>query len=742
MKERPILVAVIGYIIGILWGLYFRFSIVPFYILILATYYILKKFIIFYKKRKFKLISFSRYRRYLKLMVDSKVIFILIIFSVISNGIGLFQNKRYRNSYQDGENIQITGIVISQKIEKQYYDLYQIKVISSKSFNLLIQVDKKTKTLEYGDKVKLQGKYRKPREQRNYGGYDDKQYLKTLKIGGRMKVSQVEIVEKKQLNVFLQGINEINLKIKEKIENIFDEEKVAILKGLLLGDKADIQEDVKDSFQISNISHVLAISGMHIAYIIMGLQLLLKKLIGKKKTRIVTILVLIGYTFITGFSPSIVRAVIMGIMTIGGGIVYRKSDSWNSIAISLLVILLYNPFLILNVGLQLSYLGTIGIILFRPIVLEILNCIKWKKLKVMEKINEFLAVSLSAQIMILPILVYHFNAIGIYFVATNLLVSVIIGPIIILGFLCMIFILIFQPMAKLFVPILNLGLDLLILISKFSQLPFSKIYLPTPTINIIFLYFIGILLAKQIYLIYHLSNLTPTQKRVKNLIALFQYKFHQKKKKYLKYILIILLLLVSFHLSPKDLRIYFVDVGQGDCTFIVTPQNKTILIDGGGSQAEEFDVGKKTLIPYLLDRGYTSIDYVMISHFDQDHVGGILSVLEELQVGNVIISKQGEETEQYKRFISIVEKKNIKVTVVKKGSKVLIEEEIYFDILWPQDQFISQNILNNNAIVAKLYYRKFSMLFTGDIEQKAEEMLLDERTNLMANILKTAHHRF
>ncbi len=743
MKERPILVAVIGYIIGILWGLYFSFSIVLCYILVLATYYTIREIFKFYKKRKFKLLSFSRYSRYLKLIVNSKMIFILIIFSILSNRIVLFKNNQYNNFYQDSENLQITGIVVSQKIEKQYYDLYQVKLLDSKPFCLYIQVNKKSKELEYGDKVKLQGEYRKPSGQRNYGGYDDKQYLKTLKIVGRIKVNHIEIIAKKQLNGILQFANAIKLQIKEKIEIIFEEDKSAILKSLLLGEMQDIQDEVKENFQISNISHVLAISGMHISYIIIGLQFVLKKIMGKRMTRIITIIILILYAFMTGFSPSIVRAVSMGVITLGAGIVFRKSDVWNSIAISLLGILIYNPFLILNVGLQLSYLGTIGIIVFEPTILRIFNSIKIKKkTKVVQKVKEILAVSLSAQIMILPILLYHFNIIGIYSLITNLLVSVIIGPIIILGFFCMMTAFLFSSITKLLALPLNIGLEVLNLISQFSELPFSKIYLSTPSIIGIILYFIGILVGNEIYSIYHLNCLIPTHKRVKNIIALFQYKFYQKKKKCLKYILVVLMIfIIAIPLIPKSLKIYFVDVGQGDCTFIVTPRNKTILIDGGGSTTDSFDVGKKTLIPYLLDRGYTTIDYIMISHFDQDHVGGILSVLETLKVKNVIISKQGEETEQYQTFVNIVKQKKIKVTIVQKGNKIIIENGVYFDILWPQTEQITDNILNNNAMIAKLHYHKFSMLFTGDIEQKAEELLLKEETNLKANILKTAHHR-
>ena len=406
MKQRPVLVAVIGYIIGILWGLYINFSIILFYILILATYYLVRKFFQINEKRKFKLISFRRYSRYLKLIINSKVIFILIIFSIISNLVILKQNNIYENSYQEGEAIKIVGIVVSKKTEKEYYDLYKIKILDSKKFSLFIQVNKKEKELEYGDKVLINGQYIKPSEQKNYGGYDDSQYLKTLKVLGRVKVSKIEVLEKKQQNIILQFANTIRGKIEEKIDKGFEYEKAAILKGLLIGKIDDIEDEIKENFQISNISHVLAISGMHVGYIILGIQMLFQKLFGKRKIKIITIFFLICYSFITGFSASIIRAIIMSSIALGAGIVYRKNDIWNTISISLLGILIYNPFLILNVGLQLSYIGTISIILFNKIVLKIFDNIHFK---LIDKLKEILSVTISAQIMILPIMIYHFE---------------------------------------------------------------------------------------------------------------------------------------------------------------------------------------------------------------------------------------------------------------------------------------------------------------------------------------------
>ena len=226
---------------------------------------------------------------------------------------------------------------------------------------------------------------------------------------------------------------------------------------------------------------------------------------GKKKTKVITIFILIQYILITGFSPSITRAVIMGIITMMGGLFHRKSDIWNSLAISLLGILIYNPYLLCHIGLQLSYLGTIGILLFHSTILQILN-------KIPQKIKELVAVSLSAQIMILPVLFYYFNSFGIYFLMTNLLVSFIIGPLIILAFLSIL-------IKPLFI-LVSISLDFLNFVTYFSQLPLSKIYIPTPNISTIIFYYIAVLLLNKIYFIYQSNKRTATYQRIKNLIGL------------------------------------------------------------------------------------------------------------------------------------------------------------------------------------------------------------------------------
>lgn len=638
MKDRPVLVAVIGYIIGILMGLYFNFSIIPFYILLTAIYTIIRITTNSNTKRRFKLISFHRYIRYIKIIVNKKVILIILVSSIISNSIIIIQNRKYNNLYQNHKLLYLTGIIVSNKLEKQYKDVYKVKVETcnqSKKYNntyVYLNINKKTKAdLKYGDKVILQGEFVEPTSQRNKGGFDYKQYLKTKKIYGSINVENIQVKAHNQTNILLKITNDVSLKLKENINNILEKEEASILKGLILGDTSNIEHEIYEKFQISNMAHILAVSGMHISYIILGMQILLNQKMGKRKTKIYIIIILILYMMITGFSPSIVRASIMGILTMSSGIVYRRNDIWNSIAISLLCILIYNPFLIMHIGLQLSYLGTIGIIIFQKNILDILEKIKSNKKKynyskrnnlVVTKIKEILSVTFSAQIAILPILLYHFNFTGIYFWITNLIISIIIGPIILLGFISIIL----SFISNIFIieyinNILAIAIKVLIQITNFSQLPFAKIYIPTPNICIIVLYYILVIAIKFIYSIYHKKKVSITEKRIRNLLAVIKYKWRQKRKKeYIKVLIIIILILFTFQFIPKNLKIHFVDVGQGDCTFIVTPKNKTILIDGGGIKSNEFDIGKRILLPYILARGYRKIDYVIISHVDQDHI--------------------------------------------------------------------------------------------------------------------------
>ena len=184
-------------------------------------------------------------------------------------------------------------------------------------------------------------------------------------------------------------------------------------------------------------------------------------------------------------------------------------------------------------------------------------------------------------------------------------------------------------------------------------------------------------------------------------------------------------------------------LASGDSSLIISPTDKTILIDGGGTLFGNYDVGENTLFPYLLDRGIRKIDYVMISHFDADHCKGLEYVLENMNVENIVLGIQYEAYENLQEILKIAEKNKINIISVKATDVLKIDKYTYFEILWPTfENMISENSINNNSIVTRLNYGNFSMLFTGDIEQIAEEELLQyyKAPELNATVLKVAHH--
>ena len=182
--------------------------------------------------------------------------------------------------------------------------------------------------------------------------------------------------------------------------------------------------------------------------------------------------------------------------------------------------------------------------------------------------------------------------------------------------------------------------------------------------------------------------------------------------------------------------------GSGDCTVIQSPLNKNIIIDGGNNQ--DYDYGENVVVPYLLDRKITKIDFLMVSHFDSDHCGGLFAVVENLKVKNIIIGKQDSEYENCTEFLKLAKSKNVNIIVVEAGKEVMIDKYTKFQILWPRaNNMISENGINNNSIVAKLVCNDFQMLLTGDIEEIAEKEIVKmyKKTNVLdCDILKVAHH--
>ncbi|MBQ3408073.1 MAG: DNA internalization-related competence protein ComEC/Rec2 [Clostridia bacterium] len=620
-----------------------------------------------------------------------------------------------------GEIVKITdendGTIVELKAKK----INKKRVIFNIKFNIYVKkIDKNT---EVGDKVIVTGEQIVQNSAKNEGTFNYKKYLQSKCIFGTIKSESITKTNESK-NIVANTINRIRENIKLNIKTFIPDKCIGLCIALVVGDKNNIDEKISQAFSDAGLSHIIAISGMHTVYVAY-IALSFKRVIGKRKTYFFAIFVLIIFCNLAYNNESVYRATIMLSLFYCSKIFHRKSNSLSNLFISILLGLIKNPFCIYNPGFILSTAGTLGIII---IYVELQEQGRGIKIYIKNQIK----LSLAANIVLLPIIAKMFNKVSLMFIITspiiNFLVSILM-PILLCFSLCGLVSKVIPIFLLKFVALLVYFFSglLLFLVDIFQRISILNFRVTSPSFITIAAYYFILYLCYQ----YKKNRNRKNKNKIKCVISIY---------------LCVCVIIRLINVFDNSLKVYFVDVGQGDCTVIKTPSGKTILVDGGGKEDGNIQdsVGKNIVVPYLLNKSITKIDYIIISHFDTDHVGGLLTVMQEIKVRNVIISKQGKSSDNYEKFKKIVKAKNINIIVVKQGNRVEIDRDLYFDILWPREEQINENILNNNSIVCKLHYNSISILFTGDIEAIAEKSILElyqgNKEILQSTCLKVGHH--
>ena len=352
----------------------------------------------------------------------------------------------------------------------------------------------------------------------------------------------------------------IESQIRKKIEN---KEHQDVLLGILLGNDDGITKDIKEDFRRSSLSHILAVSGMHVAYVITFVDYMLNKLnIGKRKIKIITVLFLAFFVLLTNNTPSVRRACIMAGLSTVAMLINQKSDIINNMAVALFITLIQNPFSIFNTGLILSYSATLGIIVLMPILL-----------KKEGKVISIITTSICAQIAILPITIMLFQNISLTFIFSNIIISFLIGIIIMFGFAISI---------PINIPILPIILDILLFaltkVSEFfASIPLSHILVCTPNIIFVICYYIVLLFFIYIKKINKKEYKRRFEKRLLTNVDKFKSFIYKEKIKAICWVCILTICIVLINKIPGNLEISFIDVGQGDCTLITSKGRKKHL---------------------------------------------------------------------------------------------------------------------------------------------------------------------
>ncbi|HCL90353.1 MAG TPA: DNA internalization-related competence protein ComEC/Rec2 [Candidatus Atribacteria bacterium] len=575
---------------------------------------------------------------------------------------------------------------------------------------------------EYGDVLKIKGRLEKPIRPNNFGEFDYELYLAREKIFSYLNIWQEKDIQKigeDDSNFLLSFSLSARDKIKEITNQTLPYPYNYLLVGMLLGEKGFIPPYLKEVFTDAGIMHILAVSGLHVGIIAMALLALLGILQLPKKLKLFTlILILIMYASITGFRPSVLRATIMFILLIGGKLLNRSRNLNISLFFAAFLILLLNPLILYDAGFLLSFIVTFFIINLSPILQGLFS-------KIVVWIKNPLAVSTAAWIGIFPLSAYFFSKVSIISIISNIFIVPLTGIAVILGFTTFFIGLASIPLAGIIANINYLVLNLITLIAKsFSSLPFAFIYVAQPSVIIIILYYLTVFFIIEMF---YKDTLSQKIKKKAGLVVLS---------------VTLLIIIVQVFYPADQLKVNFINVGQGDCILIEAPNNIDILIDGGGTPQSDFDVGSKIVIPYLRRKGINEVDLLILTHPHIDHLEGLLPVLKEIKVDMVLDGGLTCDLSEYKEFISLIIKKGIPYHKAKAGDNFIFSNNLEIFLLNPlyDSDFYRDSDFNNASIVVKLSYKNADFLFTGDIEEAAEKKLLVWQNILRSDILKVGHH--
>ena len=531
--------------------------------------------------------------------------------------------------------------------------------------------DKEFNNLSYGDKIKVKGTLITPSKNTNQNTFNYQKYLYYKKI--------YYLVEATSINKIANNHNYLYT-IKNILYQKIDKLKSSnYIKTLLFCDNT-LSKEIKESYRINGISHLFSVSGMHINFFVSIIYLYLNKITYNKRIKYLITNIFIIIYLILFPSSSLLRSAVMSILYSINYLLKLKIKKIDILLLTLGVSLQINPFIIYDLGYIYSYTITFFLVLSSS------------TLKKKNKINKIIYISLLSFLVSIPITIYNSYEINIISILLNIIlvpiISIIILPLTILTY-------IFPILDS----ILYLFTNTLETISLFiSKINITKIIFPKPSLLIIVLYYIIILLS------------------------------YQNKKYFYLNIILLIIIYISPYLN-SNFEVVMFEVGEADCHLIKYPYNKnTILIDTGKN---EYKI-KNEVIPYLKSIGIKKIDYLIITHGDEDHIGGSITLINNFQVKNVILNK-GTFTDIEKELIKNLNKKKIPYQI--NINKINLSNHTIYLL-----NNTKYNNENDNSIITYFTYQKYKFLYMGDASITTEDNLLENYNLNNISILKVGHH--
>lgn len=610
----------------------------------------------------------------------------------------------------------------------------------------------KIPNVKIGNTIKVRGKLRQFEEAANKGNFDSRKYYLSLGFYGKIEAGTIEIINSDYSGI-RQGLYELRMEIIERLEKLCSDNKGifciinnknGIIGAIILGDKTDLDSDIKELYSVSGIAHILAISGLHISFIGMAIYRLLRRRFRFLFSAAVSIPVVLSFGTMSGFGISTIRAIIMFILKIIGEVLGRKYDAITAISLAGLVLLVQNPFVVCNSGFQMSFGAIIAIVLILPIVEKILNTDN--------KIIKVLSANFTISLVMNPILAWNYYELPTFSFLLNIVVVPLMSVVIVSSIVgifcsCIMFgfgkVVIFPGCG-----ILELYTFLCNIINKSSV---ASIVVGQPKVTIIIAYYAILLVV-----LFGLKNIRTKYTRaekdrniIKKETGLVLEKKAKKERRIkgqnvkLRLACIVGFLLLNcliYYIPNPGFYITFINVGQGDGILIHGDNGTKVMVDGGSTSEKQ--VAKNCIVPYLKAEGIGTIDYSIITHTDKDHISGILEILENnnsnrIRIKNLVMPDINMKDDTYNELIEKAKLKKINVLYIKKGDTLSLGKT-KIKCIYPETTTTASD-KNDYCTVLSVKNKTSKILLTGDISKEIEEKIKDDIEENYT-VLKVAHH--
>jgi len=648
-------------------------------------------------------------------------------------------------TYNDVGWVALEGVVVGEPDEREGYTNLRVRAERLTLPNgaelevkglALVKADRYPRRY-YGDRILVEGLLETPPIFEEFSYHE---YLARQSIHSLIRYVPVTLLAENQASPILYHLFAFKRYAQSTIANILSEPQAALLTGILLGVETGIPDDLMGDFSATGTTHIIVISGFNITIVAGVFTRLAQQLFGRRRAFWVASTGVVVYTILVGASAAVVRAALMGLLCLWAWHLGRAAFAPVSLAATAIGMTLWNPYALWDVGFQLSFAATVGLVLYtepleRGFERALVRFTSAERAqKVVGLINEPLVVTLAAQITATPIMLYHFGRLSLVTLVTNFLILPAQAGVMICGGVATLLGLVFLPLGRVVGWVAWVFLTYTIdMVQLTARVPFASVAVQMEG-----------WMAWGYYAL--LGGLTwwlaqPRERRSELWAKLKKPGFLRTRETKVLAGAAVILLMLAFSawraLPDGRLHIVFLDVGQGDAIFIQTPSGRQVLVDGGPSE------------PLLLSQlgrqmGFwdRTIDVMVLTHPDVDHITGLVPVLERYRVEMVIFREVEVESEVYEYWRQLLDTEGATVYQGEAGLHVTLDEGLEMVVLHPGATLVSGRAesTNNDSVVTRLTYGQVSVLLTGDIEGAVEHRLVADGAPLGSTVLKAAHH--